>query len=107
MDVRIINLKEEPMIARIIILIIFALLRLFYLAVIVDALLSWYPKYDERIYNIRRVLQKFTDPVMEPIRKLIRPLTERIGIDISPIIAIFAVEIVRSIVQSAVNILLI
>ncbi len=65
-------------------------------AIVVDALLSWVPGYNETVYKIRSFLQAFTSPITSPIRRLLMPLTQRIMIDITPIIAIFAVEVIQS-----------
>lgn len=65
--------------------------RLFSLAIVLDALLSWIP-YNQSVYKIRGFLQSFTAPVTAPIRKLLQPLTYRIMIDITPIVAIAVVE---------------
>lgn len=59
-------------------------------AIVADAVLSWVP-YNENIYRIRNILQKVTYPVTAPIRKLLNPLTQRIMIDITPIVAIASI----------------
>ncbi|MDP4118939.1 MAG: YggT family protein [Bacillota bacterium] len=66
-------------------------------AIIIDAILSWVPQYNETVYKIRSVLQKITEPVTEPVRKLIGPLTASIGIDFTPIAAIILIDIVQQI----------
>ncbi|MBQ3053330.1 MAG: YggT family protein [Clostridia bacterium] len=66
-------------------------------AIVADAILSWIPSYNETVYRIRCVLQKITYPIMEPVRRLISPLTMRIGIDLSPIVGIFALELIANI----------
>ena len=67
-------------------------------AIVIEALLSWVPSYNETVYKIRRFLNKFTEPVTNPIRKLISPLTNRIMIDFTPVVAIILIEIVRNII---------
>ena len=67
-------------------------------AIVADALLSWVPQYNETIYRIRNVLQKLTSPVMSPVRKLLQPLTGRMMIDFSPIVAILLIEFVQGLI---------
>lgn len=76
--------------------IIYAAGSLLSFAIIADAILSWAPGYNQRVYEIRQFLQKITGPIMEPVRSLMRPVTERIMIDFSPVIAIFAIELLQT-----------
>ena len=73
------------------------LARLLTFAILVDALLSWVP-YNDTVYKIRSFLQGFTAPVTEPIRRLLSPITQRIMIDFTPVIAIFVVDFVANLV---------
>lgn len=64
-----------------------------YWMIIIRALLSW---VSPDPYNpIVQFLQKVTEPILYPIRKIL-PLTLRFGIDLSPIIAILALIFLRS-----------
>ena len=76
--------------------IIMVIAQLLTWAILIDALLSWVPQYNETVYKIRRFLNKFTEPVTNPVRKLISPLTNRIMIDFTPVVAIIVIEIVRN-----------
>ena len=59
-------------------------LTIFYWLILVRALISW---VNPDPYNpIVQFLRKTTEPVLEPIRHFI-PISYRIGIDLSPIIA--------------------
>ena len=59
-------------------------LTIFYWLILIGALISW---VNPDPYNpIVQFLHKTTEPVLEPIRRLI-PVGYRIGIDISPLIA--------------------
>lgn len=93
------------MITNLLLIIIGAANSLLNLAIIIDAILSWVP-YSDNIYKIRQVLGAFINPVMRPIRKFISPLTFRIGIDISPIIAIFLIDFVANVLSKIVMVLL-
>ena len=84
--------------------ILSAVISLFKLAIIIDALLSWVP-YNEAIYKIRTVLQQITYPVTEPIRRLLSPITYRIGIDITPIIAFVVVDFIGGLIIGLLQVL--
>ena len=84
--------------------IINAIASLLKLAIVADALLSWLP-YSETIYNIRNVLQRVTYPITEPIRKLLSPLTQSIGIDITPIIAYVVVDFISGLIINLLRVL--
>ncbi len=92
------------MISDLLYLIIGAASKLLTLAIIIDAILSWVP-FNEAIYKTRQLLSVFISPVMNPIRKLIRPLTFKIGIDISPIIAILLIDLAATILNKIVAVL--
>ncbi|MEA2104016.1 MAG: YggT family protein [Candidatus Cloacimonadota bacterium] len=80
-----------------------ALLNLIYWAlglyvwlIFIRAIISWFnPNYSQPIIIL---LMKVTEPVLEPIRRGIRNLfpNSRLRIDISPLIVIFIIEIIRS-----------
>ncbi len=62
------------------------LIHVYIWLIIIRAILSWAPGL--RNNPAVQILDQITEPVLAPIRKMIPP--ERLGIDISPIIAIFA-----------------
>ena len=69
-----------------------SVLWIYIIAIIVRLVLSWFPvspgSVTERVnYGLRRV----TDPVLEPLRRVIPPLGP---IDISPMIAILGLQLV-------------
>ena len=59
--------------------------------IFVDAILTWIPSLD-RNNTIVVALRRTTEPIYRPIRKLIPP--SRFGIDLSPLIAIIALQII-------------
>ena len=70
--------------------------RLYMLLVFLRVLLSWAPinPYGSGIqYNLIRLLNRVTDPVLVPLRRIVPPIGGTM--DISPIIALFLLEIVR------------
>lgn len=69
------------------------LIGLYEIALLVRIVLSWVPHnpYNQAI----RFLYKITDPVLNPVRKLIPPIR---GIDFSPVIVFFALGILKRMV---------
>lgn len=57
-------------------------INLYVVLIILDAVLSWIPT--ARDYRITELISFLVNPVLNPIRKLI----PRIGVDVSPIVAI-------------------
>lgn len=54
------------------------------LAVWAYVILSWIVTPYTKLYDIYRKLGSVIEPILSPIRKLISPLTYRIGLDFSP-----------------------
>ncbi|MDD4939595.1 MAG: YggT family protein [Candidatus Omnitrophica bacterium] len=68
-------------------------MTILYWLILIRALISW---VNPDPYNpIVQFLNKTTEPVLYPIRKLL-PFSMRIGIDISPIIAFIAIIFIKS-----------
>ncbi|PZQ46927.1 MAG: YggT family protein [Micavibrio aeruginosavorus] len=71
--------------------------------IIIQVVLSWLILFD--VINVRnpqaanfvRLIERITDPVYKPLRKVIPPIA---GIDITPIILIFAIYLLKSLVAS-------
>lgn len=61
-----------------------------YWALMIRILLSWIPH--DRYHPAVEFLYRITDPILEPFRRLIPTVS---GIDFSPIVAFFALGIVR------------
>lgn len=77
--------------------LVFALLDLYTWVIIIRALLSWLSP-DPR-NPLVRLLYQFTEPVLAPLRQLLPP--QRLGgLDISPILAIAAIQVVKYLVVS-------
>jgi len=69
------------------------LLTILYWLILIRALISW---VNPDPYNpIVQFLNKVTEPILDPIRKLL-PLGFRFGIDISPIIAFLVIIFLKS-----------
>ena len=69
-------------------------LSLFYWLILIRALISW---VSPDPYNpIVRFLYRATEPILEPIRRMLPPM----GIDISPILAFVAIIFLKSFLVS-------
>ena len=75
--------------------ILTAVMRLFVIALIINAVLSWLVAFDVINYRNRFVaslgdtLDRIVSPVLEPLRRIIPPLG---GMDLTPIIAIIIIQ---------------
>ena len=57
-------------------------------------LLSWFPNINW--YNQPfKAMKEITDPILEPFRKIVPPIS---GIDFSPIVAFIAIELLRGLI---------
>jgi YggT family protein len=75
------------------------LFQVYQLLILIRVLLTWVnvnPYRPAIDHPLVRVLYRMTDPVLEPLRRAIPPI--RGTIDISPIIALFVLEVMRRIV---------
>lgn len=68
-------------------------LTILYLLILVRVLISWVSP--DPLNPIVRFLYKTTEPILEPVRRLL-PAALRFGIDISPLIAFFAIMFLKS-----------
>ena len=83
----------------IVIELLLILLQLYSYVLLARALISWIPNIDP-YHPVVRFLYTITEPVLEPIRKLVPPLGGMI--DISMIIAFFAIIILEQLLRSLV-----
>jgi len=80
--------------------IVRALLQAYVIVLIARALLSWFPMHPgSPILPLVRVLDRLTEPVLYPIRRILPPLRAGgMAIDLSIIVAILAVEIIANLI---------
>lgn len=77
------------------------IIRIYQFLVFIRVLLSWVntdpfrPAID---HPLVRLLERVTEPVLAPLRRLIPPVSDRV--DISSVVALFALEILRIILVS-------
>ncbi len=76
--------------------IINAAFEIFNILIIARVIISWIQPNpsDQRWVKLIRLVYDLTEPILGPIRELIP--TGNIGLDFSPLIAIFALSIIRS-----------
>ncbi|MBO9709866.1 MAG: YggT family protein [Caulobacter sp.] len=84
--------------------IVSALLSLLWWAIVISAVLSWLVAFDiinlrnRAVYSISTFLDRVTDPILRPFRRMIPPLG---GVDISPIIVLLIISGVQNILLPA------
>lgn len=63
-------------------------------------ILEWIPvPATHPVGQLRRVLAQATDPVLLPLRRVIPPLrTGAVALDLSPLVLIFGLQIIRSLI---------
>ena len=72
--------------------VISILAELLFLALIIRAVLSWLTGV-VALQPVARFINRVTDPLLEPIRRIVPPLG---GIDMSPLIAMLVIWLVES-----------
>ena len=74
------------------------LLEAYVFVLIARALLSWFPMHaDSPLLPVVRVLDRLTEPVLAPIRRLLPPLRAGgMAIDLSIIVAMLVIQVVAS-----------
>ncbi|MBE9099560.1 YggT family protein [Vacuolonema iberomarrocanum] len=74
-----------------------AFLQIYFVLIIIRVLLSWFPTIDwyNQPFN---ALSQLVDPYLNLFRRIIPPIG---GLDLSPILAIFALQLVSQLVASA------
>ncbi len=74
--------------------LILDLLQLYSLLIIIRAVMSWM-RVDPRNQFVR-ILNAVTDPVLDPIQRVIPPIGG--NLDISPVVAILLVQLLREVI---------
>lgn len=71
-------------------------IKLYIYLIIARCLLSFFPAIDWS-QPIFAGIRQLTDPVMEPVRRVVPPIG---GLDLSPIVVIFLLQILQSVIAS-------
>lgn len=85
-----------------ILFLIHAIIQLLMLVIIVSAILSWLIAFDvlnmrnPTVYRIYTGLERLTDPLLAPIRRLLPPLG---GFDLSPIVFLLLLQALQIVVD--------
>lgn len=82
--------------------IICTALLLYMLAILGAIVLSWFPlSYDSPMRTVDSGLRSITEPVLGPMRRTIPAVRiGAVGLDLSPIIVIFGISILRGVLCS-------
>jgi uncharacterized protein YggT (Ycf19 family) len=78
-------------------------IQLYTIIVFVNAILSWFI-HSSRNMTLRQIYwitNQLVNPVLDPIRRVLYPMTRNFGIDISPIILILLLQVLEQILNSA------
>jgi len=71
--------------------------RVAFILLLARALASWLPGAGPTYYRILRVLRRLTDPMLVPIQRLLPPMY---GLDLSPLIALLLLDLMRRLLTS-------
>ncbi|HCC33039.1 MAG TPA: YggT family protein [Clostridiales bacterium] len=71
--------------------------RVFFVLLLARALASWLPGSGPTYYGVLRVLRRLTDPILVPIRRWLPPIH---GLDLSPLLALILLGLVRRLLVS-------
>jgi YggT family protein len=72
------------------------------IVIIADALLSWVPDLRYRWRELTRIIESITNPILAPFRRLLPP-SKTGGLDLSPLLAIIALQILEGIIMMALS----
>ncbi len=74
------------------------LLGIYSIIVFANVILSWVVNLsgNTTVRQIYWLTNRFVDPVLDPIRRVLRPMTGGLGIDISPLILLIFLRILQS-----------
>ncbi len=76
------------------VLLIISILDIYALLILIRAVLSWFVRdYGNQLY---RILIKVTEPVLAPLRRVL----PRMGIDLSPMVAIVLIQIATRVLRT-------
>lgn len=71
------------------------IIDIYMLIVIVNVLLSWvvFGIQNSFVRQVYSITGQFVDPVLQPIRNILNPVSRNIGIDFSPIVLLFLLHV--------------
>ena len=79
------------------------LLGIYSIIVFANVILSWVVNLsgNTTVRQIYWLTNRFVDPALDPIRRVLRPMTGGLGIDISPLILLIFLRILQSMLEQA------
>ena len=80
------------------------LIGIYTLIVVANVMLSWVVHLGSPNMTIRRIYlttAQLVDPVLDPIRQILRPLMGNVPFDISPIVLILLLTVLQNFVRAA------
>lgn len=78
--------------------ILCVLLTIYFIILLVRIILSWVPSLPEPVEPLARGVRALTDPILNPLRGLIPPISAGgVGLDLSPLLLFFVIIILRGI----------
>lgn len=86
--------------------LIFLALDIYLWIIILGVIMSWLVAFDvlnaknKYVFKCATFINKVTDPALRPIRKVIKPIG---GIDISPIVLILGIELLKGLIRGIIN----
>lgn len=77
------------------------LINAYILIVFVNVILSWVAlsTQNSTIRQIYRMTSQFVDPVLQPLRNIMQPMSRNIGIDFSPMVLLFGLYIIHQLLN--------
>lgn len=72
--------------------------RLFDYALWIYVILSWFARSNRTLWTIYCKLGEFIEPLLTPVRRLMEPITYKIGLDFSPIILAMIMSLLYSVI---------
>lgn len=77
------------------------LLDIYILIIFVNVFLSWivFSTKNETVRRIYYLTGQLVDPVLQPIRNVLQPMSRNIGIDFSPIVLIFVILLLNGMLE--------
>ncbi len=75
--------------------LIHSLVSIFVWLIIIRVVFSWFRPgaYNRTYYEIRRVIFRLTEPILEPIRERLPPMG---AVDLSPLVAIILLQVLEA-----------
>jgi len=65
--------------------------------IFIEALMSWFVRPGSSFYRYYCMLHALTEPIVNPFRQLTSGIAYRTGIDFAPLVAIFALQLLGSV----------